>query len=292
MIFLAGSILFSAFLTIGFKICQRLGINTFHAIVFNYLTCVITGFVFGVSHPFNAGTVGKEWFPWAVILGCCFIVFFNLTALTVKRSGVAIAGVATKISLVIPFVFSLYYYGEGAGTLKWIGVMVALVSVILTCYQPGQATPKSLSPLLLLLPVLLFIGTGFQDTLIKFAEHGYLQPAELDAFLITCFVVAFSAGLILLIVSMAGGRVKLHRKAVLAGVCIGIPNYFSIWCLIKVLKLFPSNSSLIIPVNNIAIVLLNALAGYFLFREKLSRTNVTGIALAAVAIYLITGSGS
>ena len=291
MLFLAGSVLFSTSLTIGFKICQGLRIDTFQAIIANYFVCIVTGFLFGSSHPFTANAGGSPWFPIAILLGCCFITFFNLTAFTVKRLGVAVAGVATKISLVIPFIFSLFYYGEHAGIQKWTGVALALFSVVLTCYDPRSNTLQKRSLLLWILPFLLFLGTGFQDTMIKFAEHGYLMPAELDAFLITCFVVAFTIGLILMIYLMARRRLNFQAKAMIAGICIGIPNYFSIWCLVKVLNLFPTESSLIIPVNNIAIVLLNALAGYFLFKEKLSPTNVAGIIVAVLAIYLITVGG-
>jgi drug/metabolite transporter (DMT)-like permease len=47
------------------------------------------------------------------------------------------------------------------------------------------------------------------------------------------------------------------------------------------------DSSLMFPVRNTGIVVLSALAGYFVFNEKLNRTNWTGILLAVVAILLV-----
>ena len=54
-----------------------------------------------------------------------------------------------------------------------------------------------------------------------------------------------------------------------------------------VLKQYAGNSSAIIPINNMGIVLFSALAAWLLFKEKLSVTNWLGILLSAVAIALI-----
>ncbi len=290
MLFLAGSVLFSTMLTVAFKVCQKLNINTFQAIVFNYFTCIIGGTVFGNSHPFDSSVASAKWLPMAIVLGCCFIVFFNITALTVKRSGVAVAGVATKISLVIPFLFSVYFFKEASGPLKWMGILLALLSVVLTCYVPRGTGERQKTALLFLLPVILFLGTGFQDAMIKFTEQEFLSPDKLDAFLVSCFIIAFSIGFLIMIYSILSRKIIFEWRAVAAGICIGIPNYLSIWCLVKVLKIYPGESSFVIPVNNVSILLLNVIAGYFFFREKLSAINIIGIILAVAAIFLITSN--
>ena len=68
---------------------------------------------------------------------------------------------------------------------------------------------------------------------------------------------------------------------------IGVPNYFSIWCLLQVLKQYADNSSAIIPINNMGIVLFSAIVAWLLFRERLSAINWAGILLALGAIALI-----
>ncbi len=80
---------------------------------------------------------------------------------------------------------------------------------------------------------------------------------------------------------------RFSGKALLAGICIGIPNYFSMWCLVKVLKNYAGNSSAIIPVNNMGIVLLSSVIAWVIFREKLTRINWIGILLALVSIAMI-----
>jgi uncharacterized membrane protein len=79
---------------------------------------------------------------------------------------------------------------------------------------------------------------------------------------------------------------------VIAGICIGIPNYFSIWCLVHFLQDSPWETSASLPVNNMGIVLFSTLVAALLFKEKLSNINWTGIALSAIAIYLIAFGNS
>jgi uncharacterized membrane protein len=58
--------------------------------------------------------------------------------------------------------------------------------------------------------------------------------------------------------------------------------------MVAALKQYPGNSSAIIPIINMGIVLSGTLAAVFLFRERLSVLNCIGIILSLGAIALIT----
>lgn len=290
MIYLAGSIIFSSWLTLSFKLVERWKIDTFQAIVFNYISCVITGSV--VNGAFlNYGEMAVQpWFGWACLMGAVFIGLFNVIGFTAQNLGVAVASVANKLSLVIPFVFSVILYNEAATAFKIAGIIVALVAVVLTCYprrreQDGQQTRRH--AWMYVLPVVLFIGSGLLDTMIKFVEQGYLHEDNRDQYLITAFSMAAALGTMVLLVQYLTGKRKFAIKAVLAGIMIGVPNYFSIWCLLQVLKQFAGNSSAIIPINNMGIVLFSAVVAWILFKERLSAVNWAGILLAIGAIALV-----
>ena len=291
MMYLFGSILFSSYLTLSFKVLQRLNINTMQAIVFNYLACVITGSIVNGSYPVNAKNISQPWFVWALIMGVMFFSIFNLIGFTTQKMGVAVASVANKLSMVIPFVFSIYLYNENATLLKVTGIIIALAAVVFTCYPAknnGEQVEKR-NEILFLLPILLFVSSGLLDTLIVYVKNSFFTAAtdNFNNFLIAAFSVAGGIGLIVLISQVALGKQKFSAKAVLAGIIIGVPNYFSIWCLGKVITAYHGNSSAIIPVNNMGIVLFSAVAAWLLFKEKLSAVNVAGILLAIAAIALI-----
>lgn len=290
MFFLIGSIVLSSWLTLSFKLVERFGINTFQAIVFNYITCVVTGSFVNGAFPINKASVSESWFGWSLLMGLTFIFLFNVIGFTTQKMGVSVASVANKLSLVIPFVFSIYLYHEGPTALKIIGVVIALVSVVLTCWPSADATEpsgKKVSPMFFFLPVILFVGSGLLDTMIKYVEISFLNDTNKNAYLITAFAVAASLGFIAMIFLFITGKMKFDKRAVAAGIIIGIPNYFSIWCLVRVLKDYTGNSSAIIPINNMGIVLFSTLAAWFLFKEKLSRLNWLGILLSIAAISLI-----
>ncbi|MBA2500129.1 MAG: EamA family transporter [Chitinophagaceae bacterium] len=291
MLFLAATIILTSYLTLSFKMLQRFNISNLQAIVFNYFTCVIVGVIVNGSVPFNSQMVFEGWFPWACIMGITFVLLFNLIAYTAQKMGVAVASVANKLSLVIPFSFSLYLYNETSSWIKIVGIIMALTAVVLTCW-PKQNTvkgsPQLISPLIwILLPAILFLGSGFLDTMIKYVEQSFINEHNNNAYLITSFAIAFISGFIILVILLIKGKEIFDKRSVLAGILIGIPNYFSIWFLLEVLKQYPGNSSAIIPIVNMGIVLFSSVMAWLIFKEFLSVKNWIGILLSLAAISLI-----
>ncbi|MFZ9718042.1 MAG: hypothetical protein ACO3BD_01680 [Chitinophagaceae bacterium] len=289
MIYLLGSIVLSSWLTLSFKFIERYRIPTLQAIVVNYFVCVITGALVQGDFPFSSTTLNEKWFPWALVMGTTFIVSFNIIGFTAQRMGVAVASVANKLSLVVPFLFSIYLYQESVTVLKVAGILLALVSVWLTSMPNAAAAPSGVTQQtqLLWLPVLLFVGSGLIDTMIKYVETSYLNRTNQNAFLISAFLVAGLFGLMYMMLGIYRGNIQWDKRSLWAGLIIGVPNYFSIWCLVQVLKAYTGNSTAIIPVNNVGIVLFSTLMAMWLFREQLSAMNWTGIALAVIAIAMI-----
>ena len=269
---------------------DRLGISSFQAIVFNYWTCVVTGSLINGSFPLGSIEAFQyPWLNWAIVMGSMFILLFNVIAFTAKNIGVAVASVANKLSLVIPFLFSFLLYSEQASAWQISGIVLALIAVVLTCYpsgNPATVVHRNIA-LIIAVPVILFIGSGLLDTMIKYVEQRFLNADNNNDYLVSAFFFAALFGSLVAIVQLLRKKMIIDKRAVAAGIIIGIPNYFSIWCLIKVLKLYPGASSIVIPVNNMGIVLFSAVAALVLFKERLSLINWTGIMLAIVSIGLI-----
>jgi drug/metabolite transporter (DMT)-like permease len=118
-------------------------------------------------------------------------------------------------------------------------------------------------------------------------ERSFLSDTNKDGYFITAFGAAGIIGLTVLLFRILTGKEKFDPRAVIAGVCIGLPNYFSIWTLVKALSESKGNSSAIFPIINIGIVLFSTLVAYFLFREKLSKLNWAGIFFSVIAITLM-----
>ena len=289
MIYLIGSIFLTSYLTLAFKFCERFDVPIFPAIVFNYITCVITGSFVNGAFPINSAAIGTPWFIWAGVMGVLFVSIFNIMGITAQKIGVAVSSVANKLSLIIPVILSVYLYNETVAGWKLAGVIIALIAVILTCYPKKSAKEKSAvsQQLKYFLPFILFVGSGLLDSLINHVQQKYVNEENSNAFLIAGFLSAAIIGFCILLFQYISKKKIFELKDVLAGILIGIPNYFSIWCLIHFLKQSPWESSASIPMNNMGIVLFSTLAAAILFKEKLSMINWVGIGLSAIAIYFI-----
>ena len=290
MFYLIASIVLNSYLTLAFKVCEKYRIDTFQAIVFNYITCVITGSFVNGGFPVNSTAMSSPWFPWACVMGLMFISIFTVVAVTAQKIGVAVASVANKLSLIIPVVLSVYLYRETVQGWKLVGVILALAAVILTCYPPAKKapdTPAAKSKWQYLLPFILFIGSGLLDALINHVQQSFVTAENQNAYLVSGYLSAAVTGSLILSVGLISGKFVFTWKNLLAGIIIGIPNYFSIWCLVRFLKISPWQSSASIPVNNMGIVLFSSVVAWLLFKEKLSFINWAGILLSLLAIYLI-----
>jgi drug/metabolite transporter (DMT)-like permease len=288
MIFLIGSIVLTSYLTLSFKACEKYGVNVFQAIVFNYITCVITGSFVNGAFPVHTENIQTPWFGWAMIMGVMFVSIFNIVAITAQKNGVAVASVANKLSLIIPVILSVYLYKETVAGWKAVGVGLALVAVVLTCYtktEKGHTGQKN--KWVYLLPLVLFISSGLLDALINHVQLTYVTTENNNDYLVSSFFSAATIGSLLLLIQLIRKKQVFVWKNLLAGVLIGIPNYFSIWCLVHFLQESPWQTSASIPVNNMGIVLFSAVVAWILFKERLTKINWLGILLSLVAIYLI-----
>jgi drug/metabolite transporter (DMT)-like permease len=281
-------VLLSSYLTLSFKGIKKYHISSFQTIVFNYLTCAITGSILSGSFPI-ASSIHKPWIFWALLIGFTFIFLLNIIGITAREISVAVASVANKLSLVIPFIFSISLYNENATAFKICGVILALAAVVLAGLPQDKGRPSSkISPFLkFMLPVILFIGSGLLDTMMKYVQAKYLGSSDDTEYITVLFTSAFCIGLMAMPFYLKIRKQSFDKRSILAGIIIGLPNYFSIWCLIKVLKFFNNNSSAIIPINNMCIVLVSSIAAWIFFREKLSLINWIGIVLSIGAIALI-----
>ena len=285
MIYLLLSIFASTTIFVIFKLFGRYKINTLQAIVINYITASITG-VLSYEGPINTQEIiDAKWFIGALALGFLFITVFNLMALTAQRNGLSVASVASKMSVIIPVVFGLYAYSESMGLQKIIGIILALIAVYFTAVKPKSSFNMRRG---LMLPFLLFLGSGIIDAAIKYLETTYVAPNGIPIFSATIFCCAALIGILILCIKAIQGAFKFDKKSIIGGLTLGVINYYSIYFLLKALQFEGLESSTIFTVNNVTIVMASTLFGLVLFKEQISKKNWLGITLAIISIFLVT----
>ena len=285
MTYLLLSILLTSSLAFFFKLFEKFKVNIFQALVFNYATAATIGLCTASSSI--GDNLHATWFPVSLVLGLLFITIFYCISRSTLVTGVSATIVANKMSVIIPVLLAFYLYNDIITTKKILGIGLALIAVYLTARKKETDETKS-NAQVFLLPVIVFIGSGIIDALVNFAQVNLLKGQNNELFLAIAFGAACVAGLIILILQLITKKITIELKSVIGGICLGIPNFFSIHYLIKALDSGVFESTVFFPVNNMGVVIVSAVAAFVFFREKLSAVNLLGIACALASIALIS----
>ena len=140
----------------------------------------------------------------------------------------------------------------------------------------------------LLFPMLLFVGSGIIDTSLKYIEVHFVPVEEVAVFSGSLFAIAAFFGTVLLGIKALKKRSSFGFKNIIAGIILGVPNYYSIVFLIKALQTDGFESSTLFTLNNVAIVIVSSIVGLILFVERFSNKNKMGVFLAIIGIILVS----
>lgn len=290
MIYLILSIICATAIYAIFKLIGRYKMHTFQAIVVNYFVASGFGFWYAASQGAPMGVSGSEPWLWiAGLIGVLFISLFYIMALTSQLHGVSVTSIATKMSMVIPAAYFIITDPEEGITLrKALGIILGIAAVILSSLRKtdGKKVHRAW-----LIPLVLFVGSGFLDLFLALAQKTYLTT-QLDykAFVPVPFALSAAIGTVILTVRLLLKKDRLHLQSIVAGVVLGLVNYGSIYFLLRILGSGILDRSSAIPANNMGIVALSAIVGFVIFKERLSAKNTIGIFLAFAAILLLTWS--
>ena len=277
MISLCLTIVFTVSLFVCFKEFIKKNIDTHQAITFNYLTaCAIAC----ISHnqPIDmTQLINYNWIYHTIFLGIFFVIMFNIMGKTTQNLGVSIASMSSKMSLIIPALAVLLYDPNIELKKTTIfGVLLAILSVYLT-FKKNNDQKKPIT-----LAIILFFGAGILDSCLAYINNILIASKdESQKFIIIIFFTAFSTGLLKILFN----KKTIKIKNVVAGVILGIPNYFSIYFVLDSLKNL--GETVVFPTLNIGVVLLATIISVSFYNEKLSYTNWIGVFLACLSIILI-----
>jgi drug/metabolite transporter (DMT)-like permease len=289
----------SACLVIILRLFSRYNVPTFPAVVGNYITCVIIGVCMDFSQaPIGINAPSPTLFGLALALGGLFIVTFYMMGLSTNAVGVTVTTVFVKISMVIPILFSIFILPNPKKIFdvwNYLGLVLAGIAIVASSWKnstpppsPTVKTSRNLNLFAIALPLLVFAFSGIIDTSITALNERFAKPESPTTLPILIFAAAGSWGVLVLLIQFIVQKSIPPFRAVIGGIVLGTPNFFSLYFMVKSLSDFSNNGALFFPVFNIAIILFSALGGWLIFQEKLSNLNRLGVLLALVAIGMIT----
>ena len=283
MIHLILAILFSSGVFIAMRFFERHKFDNHQALTWNYFVATGLGLLMSPHIDTTRELVAEPWFELALLTGFWFIFTYLLMTYSSQRSGITITSLSSKLSVVIPSLFGIILLKERLGLLSAIGIVLALVALVLVI--SGKGTKETSGKSGWVLPLLIFFGTGIGDILMKSTEQ--LNSSDSMTFMVTfIYFIAMIFGFIIVAYDLITGKSKWQWRNILGGVELGLFNFFSTTCIYRAMRVF--DNVVLFPVYNIGVVSLTALIGWLFFKERLTWKNYLGLAIAIIAVILIT----
>src|SRR5919106_54436 len=247
MLFLFLAIFGSGVIPVIFRAFDGWRVSLFWAIPANYITCVLVGNFLAGNSLDIAGLISQSWIWFAVIQGILLAVNFYLLAHTAQRAGVAIAALASRLSVAIPSLLAFLLYGDSLTVLKIAGLVAALLALYL-CTAPDRSTAALKSHLFQLLPILVFVTFGCYFSILKYLQAYYLEDSLYHYYVMSGFVFAFGSSIVIGFIKGVFSSVDFHVRHILAGMFLGVINYVAVYALLKVPALKSWQSSQLFPI--------------------------------------------
>ena len=282
MIYVLLSVACSVLVSVLLKLARRFEVDVGQAIAWNYV--VTSALTASLLQP-SLATLREPGAPWLALaaLGILLPTIFLALAASVRHAGIVRSDAAQRLSLLLSLLAAFALFGERLTAPKGIGIALGLLALLCMVWRSGQGTAQR-GAAGWLYPLLVFGGFGVIDILFKrVAQAGVPLGASLQAMFALALLVAFA----LQLWRRTRGPTRFTLRSALAGLLLGLANFGNILFYLRGHRALPQHPALVFASMNLGVVALGALVGLLLFRERLSRLNLAGVALALLAIGVI-----
>ena len=281
MLFLILSILCSVTVGVLFKVARRYTISITQIVATNYVLALILCYFF--FSPDLATVTAQA--PWGIYipLGILLPSIFLFLAASIQHMGIVKTDAAQRLSLFIPILAAWLIFGEQFNTLKITAFLIAFPALLLILTKPSDNTENKW-----VYPAVVLVGFGLIDILFKQIALYTNLPYTTSLFVV--FSIAMAIMLVVISVEILYKKRKLKYQSILFGALVGLFNFGNILFYLKAHQSFAENPSTVFAGMNMGVIIIGSLTGIFVFKEKLSKMNFTGLFLALIAIVLIVMS--
>jgi len=249
--------------------------------------------------------------------GITYVVSYFLLIPAIRLSGISVTIAVVRVSVLVPILFSIFYWNEKPNLYQVAGVILVCLSLPLlsnvVCLvptkasitngiaeykankKPNNASHENKSKIAsLLLIFALFVFTGGCGLSAK-AFYEFSPDSQRSIFLTFLFGTAAAIGISALIFQNIVGE-KHEKNAlftnsipgirdIVPGIFLGMSNIVGNHFLLLALKGLPG--MIVFPVSSSMGVILTTLVAMTVWREKLPRPAMAGIVTAVIAVVLI-----
>lgn len=272
------SALFGAALFLFFKGFEKWQVALLPAIVVNYLTAFLFGLAY--SRPWAVGDISVLWLP-SALQGGLFILLFWLIGLASQSVGISPSTVASKMSLALTVLITVFIFREQLSAMAWSGIALAVLGVTFSSWGSSRGGAKGWW----LLPV-IFVASTISDVLLNAAQRTRVTPITEAVFPTLIFGFAALFGLCWL--AFRADRAALRKPGTwIGGGLLGCANYGSIYFLVLALSKSGLPASTVFSLLNVGVILIGTATAMVLFKERLRPVQWIGLTCSIASLVLI-----
>ena len=278
MLYFLLALFFAVGILVVFKTFEKYKIRNLQVIVISYF---VSGFL-AISNSYSNNNIDQiidNYYIIAIILGISFFIGFVFLSLSTQKLGISITSIAVNISVIIPVIVAASLYNEKIYGYHLLGLLLALPGFYLILRPNKQ---KSFQWKSIVFPIILFFIGGLNNSLLRHAEVVGAMDSPM-AFLGILFSIAFIVSILYSILTKQKKDITI--KEIGFGVLLGGFNFASTSFFLKSLNHF--HSALYFSIYNLSFIVLSAFIGLIFYKEKLSKTNLIGLFIAAIAVALM-----
>ena len=284
MQYLILAVICSASIALVLKFFRSQEGNRYGIIIGNYLTCILIS-LFMIGDPFRIISSEPSAYICGAIGGVLFVGGLVFMQSSIRANGATLTSAFGKLGVMVPLAMSFIFFSEKPAPVQVAGIASALVSLVVINYpskeenkEPG---PASYSFVLLMLT---FMANGLADSMAKVFERTGNRDDD-TVYIMIVFATACIISAVLAYLEYKKTGKKILPKELLAGIAVGIPNYYSSFFLLGAVERLPS--FLVYPIFSTGTILMVMAVSTLAFKERPSRNQAIGIGLILLALVLL-----
>lgn len=267
----------SVLVSILLKIAKSKGFDILQMIAWNYAVGSVLCFLWFKPDLLH---ISIEETPWwlIVILGIILPTIFLFLSKSLETAGILKTEIAQRLSVVLSLAAAYFLFDEQFDTLKWVGIALGLLAVIIIVLTRSTATGTSnKSHKAMLYLICVWMGYALVDVLLKYTTSLGLQFAvSLNLMFIFAFVLCMGY--------LSVQKIHWSGKNLGAGLILGTLNFANIALYVKAHILLKDSPAIVFAGVNILVVVLGVIAGLVVFKERLNLSLAIGILLGIAGV--------
>ena len=220
-----------------------------------------------------------------VLYGLNLSVFLLFKMLSLTSGPVSITSLIASCSFIIATIFSVIYNNESVNVIEILGMIVMLLSLFLCMDRKNKSLFATKNWKYYI--IIFFFAGGMIGIINKLFQASNAKTELNSMLLVASFVSAFVLavmGFVLGSIKKTGAP-KIYKSGVFYIIACGLVS-----CIYNRLNVYLAgvmDGALLFPISNGSLLLLNYLTGVFLFKEKLSKIQITGMVIGFISIIMI-----